>query len=274
MIRYLREFAEATYVAALARPQTQRLNNALLRMAVLARGYGHVGPLAQTGEAAFIARMAAHGVGLCIDVGANAGEYSRALLERTPGTVVAFEPQPATFHRLAALQEAFPSRFLAVNAGVADVTGELELHWGANSQLASFSREINSIGYVRETNMNSSTVAVTTLDDFLEGVPGKPYAGMDLTLVKIDTEGYEYEVLKGTQRTLSNRRPKFVQIEFNHHQLFRGHTLYSMSKLLPSYIAYQILPGSRGLWRVSPEDPFANVFGYANFVFVRPDVRL
>jgi hypothetical protein len=131
-----------------------------------------------------------------------------------------------------------------------------------------------SIGYVRDSNVQSSTVAVTTLDDFLEGELGEPYAGMELTLVKIDTEGFEYEVLKGAQRALRGRRPRYVQIEFNHHQLFRGHTLYSMSKLLEGYVAYQILPGSRGMRRVSPEDPFANVYSYANFVFARPDAQL
>jgi FkbM family methyltransferase len=274
MLRYLRDMAEAAYVAALARPNARRINNAVLRMAVRARGYGNGGSVRQTGEAAFIARLAAGGeVGLCLDVGANTGEYSRAVLELTQGTVVAFEPQPAPFSALSELQRAYPGRFTAVNLGVADGSGTRELQWGSNSLLASFSDEVRQIPYVRDSNVNRTSVAVTTIDDFLSGA-GRRFGELELTLVKIDTEGYEFEVLKGAERTLRERRPKFVQIEFNHHQLFRGHTLYSLSKLLRGYTVHQILPGNRGLSPVAPDDPCANFFDYANFVFAREDARL
>lgn len=117
-------------------------------------------------------------------------------------------------------------------------------------------------------------MAVTTLDDFLDGAAGRTFAHREITLLKIDTEGFEYEVLKGAQRTLRERRPRFVQIEFNHHQLFRGHTFYSISRQLAGYTAWQIRPRTRGLAPVAPDDPLVNIFGYANFVFIRPDVRL
>lgn len=272
MLRFLRRAVESAYVGATAGTHGQRVNNAVLHMALRSRGYGNVGCLEETGESSFIALLGERAE-LCIDVGANRGEYTEALLRDTPAAVIAFEPHPLTYRELVTLGERYPERLVAVNQGVADTDGELELLWGNNSQLASFSEEALQIGYVGACNVNRSRVPVTTIDSFFRSV-GSRFADRELTLLKVDTEGFEYEVLKGAEQTLRHLRPRFVQIEFNHHQLFRGHTFYSIARLLADYAAYQILPRARGLARVTPEDPLVNIFGYANFVFMRSDVRL
>jgi FkbM family methyltransferase len=272
VLRFLRRVAENAYVHALSGPQGQRVNTAVLRMALHARGYGYGGRIEATGEAAFIDRLA-DCTGLCVDVGANRGEYSEALLRKTRATVIAFEPHPETFKTLASLEARYPGRAVCVNRGVADVAGELELHWGENSELASFSTEVLSIGYVGACNVHRTVVPVTTVDEFFAG-EGRRFDGTPLTLLKVDTEGFEDEVLRGARETLEHRRPKFVQIEFNRHQLLRGQTLYSIAKHLEGYRPHQILHGARGLHAVAADDPLSNFFDYANFVFVRPDVRL
>jgi FkbM family methyltransferase len=272
MLRMLRRLTEDAYVAALGGRRGQRLNNAVLRMALQARGYGGVGSLEETGELHFINRLGRHAVGLCLDVGANRGDYARALLDRTSATVIAFEPHPATFLALAALEDGYAGRLTAVNKGVAQANGNLDLLFGENSQLASFSQEVLAIDYVGQCNVNRCPVEVTTIDSFL-AAQDQHFADKEITLLKIDTEGFEYEVLAGARETIARRHPQFVQIEFNHHQLFRGHTLYEISRLLPGYAMHQIVPGSRGLRDIRPDDPLSNVFGYANFVFSRPEVR-
>ena len=260
-------------MGALAGRHGQRVNNAVLHMALRARGYGTTGSIDDTGESSFISYLAREQVDLCVDVGANRGEYSEALLRTTCATVIAFEPHPQTYTELVALEKRHAGRLITVNQGVADVEGELELFWGTNSQLASFSKEVLNIGYVGACNVHRSNVPVTTLDAHFAG-PARHLNDREITLLKIDTEGFEYEVLQGARATLRERRPKFVQIELNHHQLFRGHTLYSISRLLADYGVYQILPGRRGLQPVSADDPLVNIFGYANFVLIRPDVRI
>jgi len=272
MLRLMRHLTERAYVAMLAGKRGERLNNAVLQMALRARGYGNTGDLETTGEAAFIARLARHPIDLCIDVGANCGEYSQALLRAGAAAIIAFEPHPATFQELAVLERRNPERLFAVNLGLADAEGELELLWGSNSQLASFSEEVLAIGYVGACNINRTTVRVTTLDAFMADA-GRHHTEREITLLKIDTEGFEYEVLAGARATLA-RRPRFVQIEFNHHQLFRGHTVYAIAKFLTGYTVHQILPGNRGLRSLAPDDPLGNFFGYANFVFARPDVLI
>ena len=81
--------------------------------------------------------------------------------------------------------------------------------------------------------------------------------------VKIDVEGYELEALRG----LAPLRPRFVQFEFNWHHLRRGHTLYEITRLLPGYKFYRLLP--HGWMQVNPEKFVNNVFMFCNIVAVR-----
>jgi FkbM family methyltransferase len=188
----------------------QRFNNTLLALALRGRGYNN---FAATGEQEFLRLLSRHNPKVCIDVGANKGKYSEALLTLTNSLVVAFEPLPEAFQSLLSLQRRFPNRIIVINEGLADRDAELELHFGAgDSPLASFSTEINEIDYVGSENRNIVKVSVSTLDNFFQG-RGNELG--DIDLLKIDTEGFEYEVLLGAQHTIRERKPKFVQIEWN-----------------------------------------------------------
>ncbi len=251
----------------------QAVNNRILHMVLRARGYNNLGGLEASGEAAFIQRIAAE-ARFCIDVGANIGNYSRALLAATSATVLAFEPLPKAFESLAALAACCNARLIAVNQGVGDENAELELFHGAeDSELASFSRDVNAIGYVAESNRNSRRVPVVTLDSYLRG-PGRELLHSGIDLLKIDTEGYEYNVLRGARNTIREVPPRFIQVEFNWHQLFRAQSLHSLAELLPGYRAYQLLPHSGGFNPVDPRRPESNIYHYSNFVFARDDIVL
>jgi FkbM family methyltransferase len=243
-------------------------------MALRARGYNNCGDLRSSGEAILIRRVAEENPTLCVDVGANKGGYSRALLENTNATVIAFEPLPKAFTALVALAEGYGSRLLAVNKGVGDKDAELELFYGEeDSEWASFSSDVNAVGYVGASNKNTMKIPVTTLDTYF-AAEGRKYVQQGIDLLKIDTEGYEYNVLLGARHTISSIRPKFVQIEFNWHQLFRAQSLHSLASLLPGYQAYQLLPHGKGLNKVDPAWPESNIYHFSNFVFVRNDVTI
>ena len=259
------------YTLIVARPSMQPFNDWLFRLAIRGKGYNHAGPVAVTGEAAFMKLLAQFDPSLCIDVGANRGHYSEALLTLTNTKIIAFEPLPKAFDSLRALQERFPLRIDAINKGVGDLDCVLDLHYGAaDSELASFSDEVNGIDYVRAENQNVLKVPVTTLDSFFKQQEYSSIARIDL--MKIDTEGYEYEVLRGATQTLARLRPLFIQIEYNWHQLFKNQSLYSISKLLDKYNVYQLLPENGGMSKVDARLPQNNVYQYSNFVFVRADV--
>jgi FkbM family methyltransferase len=194
------------------------------------------------------------------DVGANVGDYAQAVLKATKAQVHCFEPQPAVAEVLRGNLADFGDRAVVVESGVGATESRLNLHYNPNSsELASFSEEVNKIGYV--DNAQSVEVPVTTLDAYVART------GLQrVDFIKIDTEGYEREVLLGAQHVIDSLRPKMIQVEFNWHHLLRGTTMYGLAQLLPGYDLYQLTPG--GWARRDPMDPTANVFRHSNFVFV------
>jgi FkbM family methyltransferase len=254
-----------------ARPSMRSFNDWLFNLAIRGKGYNHCGSVTITGEETFIRLLAKHNPSLCLDIGANIGHYSEALLSLTNTNLIAFEPLPKAFEALRVLEKKYSTRFQAVNKGVGNLNCELDLHYGAeDSELASFSEEVKQIDYVKDENKNAMSVPVVTLDSFF-GEPCNAHI-KHIDLIKIDTEGYEFEVLSGATETLSRLKPCFIQIEYNWHQLFKGQSLFNIASLLSDYVAYQLLPYGSGLSRVDVRLPQSNIYQYSNFVFVRSDV--
>ncbi len=269
----LHHFRTKIYIFIFARPSAQHFNDSILELALRGRGYNnHRGPKS-TGEAIFIELLSKSNPSLCIDIGANIGDYSKLLLTKTNAKVIAFEPLPKAFETLSKLNQSFPGRFEAINLGVGSKKETLELHYGSeDSALASFSSEVKQIDYVGATNINVIKVPVITLDSYYEkNIEGK-FDSLDL--LKIDTEGFEYEVLLGAKKTISELKPKFIQIEYNWHQLFRNQSLKTLSELMLGYSAYQLLPYGSGLIKRDIKRPESNIYHYSNFVFIRNDITL
>lgn len=272
-LRFLKLLGTRLYIFIFARPSMQSFNKKLFRLVIRGLGYNNVGPVEQTGEAIFIKLLAHFRPSLCVDIGANRGNYSKALLELTGTHLISFEPLPKAFADLCELEQRFPGRLQAVNKGVGNLDCELDLHYGAeDSELASFSEEINEIAYVKAGNTNVMKVTVLTLDSYFSEPRNAGIQHIDL--IKIDTEGYEVEVLSGATTTLSRLKPSFIQIEYNWHQLFKQQSLYSISLLLKDYVAYQLLPHGKGLHRVDVSMPQHNIYQYSNIVFVRNEMNL
>lgn len=251
----------------------QFLNDRVLQLAMYGKGYDNHSGVISNGERLLLAIVTHHEPKLCVDVGANVGHYSRWLLENTGARVVAFEPLPKAFAGLTSLKAIFGERFHPLNKGVGDTAGAFDLYYGAeDSELATLSPEVNAIGFVGSHNVNRMEVTVVTLDEVFDTL-GPAWAG-DIDLLKIDTEGFEYEVLLGAGSLIRDRHPKFIQIEFNLHQLFKGQSLHSMAERLAGYRAYQLLPYGKGLHPIDPHVAESNFYCYSNFVFVRDDIQI
>jgi FkbM family methyltransferase len=256
------------YVFVFARPSMQHLNNKIFQLALHGAGYNNHRNKKDTGEEAFIKILSKFNPKVCIDVGANVGDFSRMLLEQTKADVIAFEPLPKAYEKLQEISKEYPERLIAINQGVGDNTKIKNLYFSNElSEHASFSKEINQVDYV--DNVNCIKVPITKLDDFIHK-NNFDYEVIDF--LKIDTEGYEYEVLMGAKNIILNLKPKFIQIEFNWHQLFKLQSLYSLGTLLNEYKVYQLLP--YGLSIRDTKKPESNVYHFSNFVFVRSDIKI
>lgn len=130
-----------------------------------------------------------------IDVGANSGFITLILaqLVGSAGRVLSFEPSPIVFKKL--------ERTIAVN----QLQQVEPINLGCGSEVA-----VKQLNRVSDSTGNSSIVApgsdpteihIKPLDD-VELVWEHP-----VSLLKIDTEGYEPEVLRGAKRLLAEQRP-------------------------------------------------------------------
>ncbi len=77
----------------------------------------------------------------------------------------------------------------------------LELYYGTDdSELASYSNEVKQVNYVGVHNLNIIWVRNITLDSYYSKYIKEKYKTLDL--LKINTEGFEYEALMGAQQTI------------------------------------------------------------------------
>jgi len=141
------------------------------------------------------------------DVGAHMGYYSTQFADQTQGQVHAFEPNPQSFEYLRRNIEANGLQNIRLNpAGVSSQSGRLTLnipHIG-NSGSSSFTQK-----YATEAS-DRVEAEVTTPSDYCD-THGIEQVGT----IKIDVEGHEFEVIKGLDPLLSERRVWRVFMEWN-----------------------------------------------------------
>jgi FkbM family methyltransferase len=143
---------------------------------------------------------------LCFDVGANDGNRTKIFL-KLGAKVVTIEPQEECVKSLRAIYSRNPQVVIIPEAlGAKD--GDIDLMIGNASVISSISEEwINAVkasnrfpGYSWE---QKQTVQMTTLDRVIRehGIP---------SFIKIDVEGYEFEVLKGLSQPVNALSIEFV----------------------------------------------------------------
>ena len=155
--------------------------------------------LAEVDDMAFVAHMLRPG-DLFVDVGANIGAYT-VLAAAVGARCLALEPSPQTFARL--------SENLRLNDLTATVTAR-QLAVGAASGELRFTAGLDTVEHViarGESASATQVVAVQPLDDILAN--DEPY------VMKIDVEGFETEVIRGANRTLSRPSLSAIVIEMN-----------------------------------------------------------
>jgi FkbM family methyltransferase len=256
------------YVKLFRRKPLRRLNNFVLKAALRARGYDNYLSHEESGEAYFVNDVLSRlEPKVCVDVGAHVGSFAATLLAACRDSkVYSFEPLQAPFEQLSRLGRGHPGRLMAVNKGVGERVETLKIHYNDSATShASFSEAVSDVPYL--DNDRSADIDVVSLDHYF--LVEEQVDCVDF--IKIDTEGFEYEVLKGARDVLKKYKPKAIQIEFNWHQLFRTQTLLSFAQMLPDYAVYQMLPDA--LVMRDPKDPMSNIYLFSNFVFVRNDLR-
>ena len=128
-------------------------------------------------------------------------------------------------------------------------------------------KNLEKLSFIEKTNINKISVEVKKLDDLKDIIKNQI-----IDFIKIDTEGYEFEVLDGAKYLLKEHQPKFIQIEFNWHQLLKGQTLYKLSSMIDFSDIFRILPHGNGLIQIDPSRPENNIYHLSNYIFIRKDI--
>lgn len=146
------------------------------------------------------------------DVGANDGGFVRGALPQLPqARFLSFEPHPRTFDRLR--NRVSDPRVTLWQSGLGEEIGEVDFYeYGTEGDGSLMNSMVPDAQFAvrRGYEAKRITVPCTTVDAFCaqEGVSR-------IDLLKLDVEGYEAAVLRGSRGMLSSGRIGFVYAEFN-----------------------------------------------------------
>lgn len=158
-------------------------------------------------------------IDLVLDVGANTGQYASLLRTHDyRGRIVSFEPILSCFRRLEE-NAAGDDRWSAVHCALGERSEEKPIHiWPGDSKFSSFlEAKPGADAFTEETDAYATELTkVETLDSVINNC-AKPN---DRIFLKIDTQGYERQVLAGAEQLL--RRLVGLQLEMSIFPLYEG----------------------------------------------------
>lgn len=163
------------------------------------------------------------GADVVLDIGANVGQYGRTLrAEGYRGRIVSFEPQSVAHAALTAAAARDRRWTVAPRMALGDRDGEVTLNVSNESDMSSILPLTEPFLAVSPTSrtITTETAPAARLDD----VAPRHLGPEDRPFLKLDTQGYERQVLAGGPDTLA--RAVGVQIELSLVPLYEGETLW------------------------------------------------
>jgi FkbM family methyltransferase len=161
------------------------------------------------------------GINFVLDVGANDGVYAADLRRHGfKGKIWSYEPMREAFRKLERAS-AGDQLWKAINCGCGARKGTAEFNVSKNSYSSSLlpMLEMHRANAPEAEYVSKESVSICTLDESV-----MPHLGSDDRLwLKIDTQGYEGEVLKGAERLMP--RVEALECELTLVPLYEGQLL-------------------------------------------------
>lgn len=182
-------------------------------------------------------------INLVFDIGANSGQFSSEL--RAVGykySIVSFEPLPTAYETLRRTAKNNPKWQLHSRCALGDHTGNIKINVSNNSVSSSILPMLRAHSNAEDKSkyIGSELVDITTLDDV-----SRYYRSTSTRhFIKIDTQGYETQVLNGAVETLATARG--VLCELSLVPLYKGQDLWGelLSRLeKDGFTLWSIQPG-------------------------------
>lgn len=177
-----------------------------------------------------------------LDIGANAGQYAQSL--RKMGYkehIYSFEPLKQPYTALVSNSKD-DNKWHVFNYGLGDAPGKQQIHVSKNSVSSSI-RDIKQEHIQNEPDSvytHTTEIELKTLDEVLLELKVKD---LTKTMIKIDTQGFEENVLKGASTSLG--KIPLIQLELSLIPLYEEALLFEemlMYMKANGYYLYNIFP--------------------------------
>jgi FkbM family methyltransferase len=158
-----------------------------------------------------------------IDVGANSGQYAKKLRKlKYSNKIISIEPLSEVHSKLIRNSTSDINWLVLDRMAIGNVEGHIRINKSLNSVSSSVLDILPThTSAAPESNyIAQEEVKITTICNIIEelGITSNNI------LLKIDTQGYEYEVLCGALQEMN--KIKFIEIELSVQELYKGQKLY------------------------------------------------
>lgn len=161
-------------------------------------------------------------VDLILDVGANTGQFAKSTRKAGyRGIIVSIEPSSKAHSILVQNSKNDPLWKVYERTAVGEKKGKLNLNLASNSVSSSFlpMNDIHLRAAPKSRYFSQESVDVKSLDQITNGL------GINQNyLLKIDTQGFEKQVLTGAMKSL--KFIKYIMIELSTFELYKGQSDY------------------------------------------------
>ena len=175
---------------------------------------------------------------IIFDIGAHKGEFSKSVLNiKTIKKIYAFEPQKKIFNEYSKILNK-NQKIKYINFALSDVSGKRRIQINKKTSTSTFSKiNINSNwfkiknvllgGYNRSSFLKNEYVKTSTGDKFI-----KLFKLKCIDLLKIDTEGHEYSVLKGFKKNFRKNSIKSILNEIHNNAMYKKYNIKTIENFL------------------------------------------
>ena len=188
--------------------------------------------------------IANRGISLIIDIGANEGQFAKRFINnQNIKKIISFEPLGHAYRSLKRSSATHPN-WVVQNLALGNEQGQSHINVSQNSVSSSLRRltEIHTKAAPNSQNIDTEEVTVTTLDKYFSN--SENIALTQRILLKIDTQGFEREVLEGASDFLKTVDAVIMETSFA--ELYDGQALFEeLHELMldKGFKIYNIIPG-------------------------------
>jgi FkbM family methyltransferase len=195
-----------------------------------------------------------------IEVGANTGQYLEQLTKlieqyKKEVSIHTFEP---AIHTFKILKENFKNykNIQCYSIALSNTTGKAMFY--QTEQLGEMSSLIQR---TKESYQDHYEVELNTIDNLFGNLP-------TIDFIKIDTEGNDFNVLKGASNLLEQEKIKYIQFEYGDNWRFAGSSLINCIEFLEKYNYQVFLIRPDGLYKLD-YTKWKEFYSFANFFACR-----